>query len=142
MRFHRHLPRIATTLLRMTTDNELLVQRALGQLVGDGGVAAVEPLLSEDFRHHRPDGLVRTKSEWLADVGKALIQLAGMQVEIVHLLSGGDHVVVHTRRQLPDDGPAIVVVDILRIADGQIAEAWELIEPVAEATKHLSWWEL
>ncbi|TDD45110.1 nuclear transport factor 2 family protein [Kribbella antibiotica] len=124
----------------MTIENEQLVQKALGQLIGEGGVNAVEPLVSEDFRHHRPDGLVRTKSEWLADVGKALIPLAGMQVEIVHLLSGGDHVVVHTRRQLPDGGPAIVVVDILRIADGQIAEAWELIEPVAEAEAHLSWW--
>ena len=126
----------------MTTENEQLVQRALGQLVGDGGVAAVEPLLSPDFRHRRPDGLVRTKSEWLADVGRALIPLAGMRVEIVHLLSSGDHVVVHTRRQLPDDGPAILVVDILRIADGQIAEAWELIEPVGEAAAHLSWWQL
>lgn len=126
----------------MTTENEQLVQQALGQLLGPGGAAALEPLLSKDFRHHRPDGLVRTKSEWLTDVGKALIPLAGMQVEIVHLLSGGDLVVVHTRRQLPDSGPAIVVVDILRIADGLIAEAWEIIEPVAEAAAHLHWWEL
>ncbi|MFK4085667.1 nuclear transport factor 2 family protein [Kribbella sp. NPDC020789] len=126
----------------MTTANEQLVQNALGQLLGDGGPAALEPLLSNDFRHHRPDGHTRSKQEWLTDVGKALIPLAGMQVEIVHLLSGGDHVVVHTRRQLPDGGPAIVVVDILRIADGLIAEAWEIIEPVAEAAAHLHWWEL
>ena len=126
----------------MTTENEQLVQNALSQLLGEGGVAALEPLVSEDFRHHRPDGLTRTKGEWLADVGKNLIPLAGMQVEIVHLLSSGDHVVVHTRRQLPDGGPAIVVVDILRIEDGLIAEAWEIIEPVADAAANLHWWEL
>jgi len=126
----------------MTTQNKQLVQQALAQLIGEGGVKALEPLLSDDFRHHRPDGLTRTKPEWLTDVGNALTPLAGMKVEILHVLSDGDHVVVHTRRHLPGGGPGIAVVDILRIADHQITEAWELIEPVAEAESHLTWWKL
>ncbi|WBQ02161.1 nuclear transport factor 2 family protein [Kribbella sp. CA-293567] len=126
----------------MSLQNKQLVQQALGQLVGGGGVTALDPLLSNDFRHHRPDGGIRTKTEWLADVGTALTRLAGLEVEILHLLSDGDHVVVHTRRNLPGSGPVIAVVDVLRIADGRIAEAWELIEPVAEAEAHLTWWEL
>ncbi|NEA32391.1 nuclear transport factor 2 family protein [Streptomyces sp. SID13031] len=125
----------------MTTQNRQLVQQALSQLIGEGGVTALEPLLSDDFRHHRPDALTRTKTEWLTDVGNALTPLAELEVEILHLLSDEDHVIVHTRRHLPGGGPTIAVVDILRIADHQIAEAWELIEPATEAESHLTWWK-
>ena len=48
----------------------------------------------------------------LVAVRAALTATAGMQVEILHLLSDGDHVVVHSRRRLPDAGPEIVVVDV------------------------------
>ncbi|MEV6414117.1 nuclear transport factor 2 family protein [Kribbella sp. NPDC051718] len=126
----------------MTTENKQLVQQALAQLIGEGGVDAVEPLLSNDFRHHRPDGLTRTKTEWLTDVGNALTPLKEMKVEILHLLSDADHVVVHTRRHLPGGGPSIAVVDIIRVGDNQITEAWELIEPLTEAGAHLTWWEV
>jgi len=124
----------------MTTQNKQLVQQALGQLIGDGGVTALEPLLSNDFRHHRPDDRTRTKAEWLTDVGNALTHLAAMKVEILHVLSDGDHVVVHSRRHLPGGGPGIAVVDILRIADDQIAEAWELIDLVGAMTTAAVYW--
>jgi predicted SnoaL-like aldol condensation-catalyzing enzyme len=125
----------------MTTQNKQLVQQALSQLLGDGGATALEPFLSEDFRHHRPNGRTRTKPEWLTDVGNALTPLAGMEVEILHVLSDADHVVVHTHRHLAN-GPSIAVVDILRVTGNQITEAWELIEPSAEADSHLTWWEV
>jgi predicted SnoaL-like aldol condensation-catalyzing enzyme len=129
-------------MLPMTAQSKQLVQQALGQLIGEGGVKALEPLLSDDFRHHRPDGLTRTKTTWLTDVGNALTPLAGMEVEVRHLFSDADHVILHTHRHLPNGGPSIAVVDILRVTGNQITEAWELIEPVAEADSHLTWWEL
>ncbi|GGQ10565.1 putative SnoaL-like aldol condensation-catalyzing enzyme [Actinomadura coerulea] len=118
--------------------NKEIVQRALAELLTTGSTEGLRPLLSEDFAHHRPDAS-STKDEWLAAVEAALTPLAGMQVEIVHLLADGEHVVLHTRRRLPD-GPEIAVVDIWRIADGLLAEAWEIIEPVAQATANLTWW--
>lgn len=48
---------------------------------------------------------------------------------------------MHSRRQLPGAGPEIVVVDIWRIEEGLITEAWEIIEPVAQAAANLVWWE-
>ncbi|MFC7585270.1 nuclear transport factor 2 family protein [Nonomuraea antimicrobica] len=125
----------------MTTDNKSIVQRALAALVATGDVEALAPLLSDDFIHHRPDATSKSKAEWLAAVGAALVPLAGMQVEIQHVLADGDNVVMHSRRRLPDGGPEIVVVDIWRLDDGLIAEAWEIIEPVAQAAAHLAWWE-
>ncbi|MEU7799774.1 nuclear transport factor 2 family protein [Micromonospora arborensis] len=125
----------------MTTENKSIVQRALVGLVDSGDTDTLASFLSEDFIHHRPDSTTSTRAEWLAAVGAALGPTTGMQVEILHLVADSDHVVVHSRRRLPDGGPEIVVVDILRIADGSIAEVWEVIEPVAHATANLAWWE-
>ncbi|MZG20042.1 hypothetical protein GTY44_42330 [Streptomyces sp. SID5914] len=124
-----------------TTENKTIVGRALAELLTTGGVDALEPLLSDGFVHHRPDSTSSTKAEWLAAVREALVPLAGMQVEVVHLLSEGEHVVMHSRRRLPAAGPEIAVVDIWRIEDGLIAEGWEIIEPTAQAAANLVWWE-
>lgn len=124
----------------MTTDNKSIVQRALAELMETGGVEGLEPLLRDDFVHHRPDA-DSTKAQWLAAVRAALTPLAGMSVEVRHLLADGDHVVMHSRRRLPDGGPEIAVVDVWRVEDGLIAEGWEIIEPVAQAAANLAWWE-
>lgn len=126
----------------MTTENKNIVRRALAGLVETGNVDTLASLLSDDFVHHRPDSTTSTKSEWLAAVRTALGPTAGMRVDLLHLLADGDHVVVHSRRRLPDAGPEIVVVDVLRIEDGSIAEIWEVIEPVAHAPANLAWWEI
>ncbi|MFC8246160.1 nuclear transport factor 2 family protein [Streptomyces chartreusis] len=125
----------------MTTDSKNMIQRALAELLETGSVEALEPLLSDNFVHHRPDSTSSTKAEWLAAVQAALVPLADMQVEVHHLLADGDHVVLHSRRRLPDGGPEIVVVDIWRIDGWLVAECWEIIEPVAQAAANLVWWE-
>lgn len=125
----------------MTADNKSIVQRALAELLQTGSSDALGPFLSDDFLHHRPDSTSKTKAEWLAAVQSALTPLAGMQVEIEHLLADGDHVVMHSRRRLPDGGPETAVIDIWRIDGGLIAECWETIEPAAQAAANLTWWE-
>ncbi|MFF5258014.1 nuclear transport factor 2 family protein [Actinomadura viridis] len=125
----------------MTTENKNIVQRALAALIETGDVDALASVLSDEFVHHRPDSTSSTKAEWLAAVRTSLVPLAGMRVEIHHVLADGDHVVMYSRRRLPGEGPEIAVVDIWRLDDGQIAEAWEIIEPVAQAAANLVWWE-
>lgn len=129
------------TAQNLTTDNKSIVQQALTALVATGDVDALAPLLSDDFAHHRPDS-TSTKAEWLAAVRAALIPIAGLQVEIQHVLAEGDRVMMHSRRWLPGAEPGIVVIDIWRLHDGLIAEAWEIIEPVAQAAANFRWWEL
>ena len=123
----------------MTTDNKSIVERALAQLIGTGDVDALESLLSDDFVHHRPDSTSATKAEWLAAV--RAVPIADLRVEVHHVLADGDHVVMHSRRWLPDAGPGIAGVDIWRFDHGLIAEGWEIIEPVAQAAANMVWWE-
>jgi predicted SnoaL-like aldol condensation-catalyzing enzyme len=125
----------------MTTQNKTIVQRALAGLIETGDLDALAQSLSDDFVHHRPGSTTSTKGEWLAAVRAALVPLAGMQVQIHQVLADGDHVVVYSRRWLPDAGPEIAVVDIWRIDDGLITEGWEIIEPVAQVAANLVWWE-
>lgn len=124
----------------MTAANKRIVQSALARLIETGDVAALEGLLEDDFVHHRSDSTSSTKAEWLTAVRASLEGIAGMQVEIHHVLADGDHVVMYSRRWLPG-GPEIAVVDIWRMNDGRIAEAWEIIEPTAQAAANLVWWE-
>lgn len=123
----------------MTTQNKRIVERALAELIGTGDVDALEPLLSDDFVHHRPDSTSSTKAEWLAAV--RAVPIADLRVEVHHVLADGDHVVMHSRRWLPGAGPGIAGVDIWRLDDGLIAEGWEIIEPAAEAAAHVVWWK-
>ncbi|MEU7973073.1 nuclear transport factor 2 family protein [Micromonospora sp. NPDC049089] len=125
----------------MTTENKSIVGRALAGLVDTGDVDTLASYLSEDFTHHRSDSTTSTRAQWLAAVSAALGPTTGMRVDILHLLADGDHVVVHSRRRLPDGGPEIVVVDVLRIADGLIAQVWEVIEPAAQAAANDAWWD-
>ncbi|MGH3243053.1 MAG: nuclear transport factor 2 family protein [Spirillospora sp.] len=125
----------------MTTENMGIVQKAMAELIEKGEVDALASALSDGFVHHRPDAKARTKTEWLADVRAALVEIGDMRVEVLHVLGDGDHVVMHTRRSLPDSAPEVVVVDFLRFDGGLIVEAWEVIEPVAQAEANLRWWE-
>jgi predicted SnoaL-like aldol condensation-catalyzing enzyme len=122
------------------TDNKTVVQRAFAVLLETGDVDALASSIRDDFVHHRPGTTTSTKREWLAAVRAAQEPLAGMQVEILQVLGDGDHVVVHSHRRLPA-GPEITVVDIIRLDDGLVAEAWEIIEPVSQATANLTWWK-
>jgi predicted SnoaL-like aldol condensation-catalyzing enzyme len=123
----------------MTIDTKGIVQRALAGLLETGDVDALGALLRHDFVHHRPGPTTSTKAEWLGAVRAALPHLAGMRVEILQLLADGDRVVMHSRRGLPG-GPEIEVVDVWRVEDGLIAEAWEIIEPVDQVAANLLWW--
>ncbi|MCF2533768.1 nuclear transport factor 2 family protein [Yinghuangia soli] len=129
------------TTAHTTTDNKAVVQQALAALLASGDVDALASVLTDDFVHHRPDASAG-KEEWLAAVRAAYGHIAGMQVDVGHMLADGDLVMLHSRRRLPEGGPEITVVDIWRFAGGRIAEAWEIIEPTAEAAAHMAWWAL
>ena len=128
----------AATLAGMTTDNKTIVTQALQQMVATGGTDALEPLLREDFVHHKPDSTSSTRTEWLADV--RAVPIDRLRVEVLHLLADGDLVVLSTRRWLDGGGPGVAAVDIWRLANGLITEAWELVEPIADVAANLAWW--
>lgn len=126
-----------------TRENKAVVQLALAELIAHGDVDALGRRLTDGFVHHKPDGTSSTKPQWLAEVGTALaaVPFADLQVEVLHMLADGDHVVLYTRRRLPGSDSGIAVVDILRLDGGLIAEAWEIIEREDQVAANLAWWK-
>ena len=50
--------------------------------------------------------------------------------EIKRAFVDGDHVVVHGHvRPVPSE-PGLAVIDIFRVADGRVAEHWDVIQPI------------
>lgn len=50
--------------------------------------------------------------------------------EIKRAFVDGDHVIVHCHvRPVPSE-PGLAVIDIFRVADGRVAEHWDVIQPV------------
>jgi predicted SnoaL-like aldol condensation-catalyzing enzyme len=126
------------TLSAMGTDNKQIIEDALSKLIQTRDAGALEPFLHAEFLHHRPDS-TSNKAQWLAAV--RAVPLADLRVDILHLLSDGAYVVMHSKRSLATGGPEIAGVDIWRVANGLIAEGWEILEPVAEAADHFVWWK-
>lgn len=122
----------------MATDNKQLIQYALAELASTGNPAALDPLLHADFVHHRPDAK-RNKTQWLQAVRET--PLAELRVQIHHLLADGPYVVMHSRRWLATGGPEITGVDIWRVQDALIVEAWEILERNAHAADNMKWYD-
>ncbi|WP_026930778.1 nuclear transport factor 2 family protein [Glycomyces tenuis] len=123
----------------MTTGNKELIQEALERVVAAGDIDALAPYLSDDFVHHKPDSTSSTKEEWLA--GARLAPIADMQIEPLQVMEDGDFVMLYSRRSLPNVRSGIAVIDIWRIDDGKIVEAWEIIEALADVAANLAWWK-
>ena len=121
----------------MTTDNKHIIQHALTELLRTGDAAVLDPLLHADFVHHRPD-VTRNKAEWLQAVRAT--PLSELRVEIRHFLAEGPYVVMSSTRRLASGGPEIVGVDIWRVDNGLVVDAWETLEPRASAADNMQWW--
>lgn len=61
-------------------------------------------------------------------------QTPGAVHDVKRMFADGDHVIVHTHvRRWPDDR-GWAVVDIFRLADGLIAEHWDVVQDVPETS--------
>ena len=51
--------------------------------------------------------------------------------DIKRSFAEGDHVIVHYHVRRTPDEPGLAVVDIFRVADGLIAEHWDVVQDIA-----------
>lgn len=84
-------------------------------------------LLREDFVEHSP-GNPSGRDAWIEFIGTAPV--AGARLDLKRAVAEGDHVVLHYHLIPPGDERGVAVVDIWRLVDGQIAEHWDVVQPV------------
>lgn len=56
--------------------------------------------------------------------------------EVVRSFVDGDHVFLHVRVHMEPLNPDIAVMDIFRVADGRLAEHWDVEQPVPAEMAH------
>lgn len=109
--------------------NHALVMAMFEAVLQPLDATAVDRFIAPDYVQH--SALAPPGREAL----KAFLRQARQDTpEAVHDIKrsfvDGDHVIVHYHvRRTPDDA-GLAVIDIFRVADGRIAEHWDVIQPV------------
>lgn len=112
--------------------NKTLVRDYMTMLFGDKQVAtAVERYAAKDIVQHNPN---------LGDGADAVVEFLGTLVkdnprfsyDIKRLIAEDDMVVVHAHVKFSPEDRGAPVVDIFRLADGKVAEHWDVLQPIPE----------
>ena len=92
--------------------------------------AAFETYVAPDYIQHNPG--IADGREAAIEKLEPMFRGPGARFTISHILVGGAYAVIHLRGQGNANGPAAAVFDIYRIANGRIAEHWDVIQVISE----------
>ena len=107
--------------------NRAVVLQAFEQFAA-GNVESLRTVIREDFIEHSP-GNPSGRDAFMAFLAAAPV--AGAKLTLKRLIAADDYVVVHYRMDPPGQ-PALAVVDIWRLEDGQVVEHWDVVQPVPD----------
>ena len=106
--------------------NKQLAMRGFTEFAA-GNVAALRPLLREDFVEHSP-GTPSGRDAFIEFISTAPVAKA--RLDLRRVVADDEFVVMHYRMTTPEDD--VAVVDIWRFVDGQIVEHWDVLQPVQD----------
>ena len=110
-------------------ENRKFVLEAFDTLFNKRDYAAAERFWSPDYIQH--SAIIAPGRDGLFDLVKA--SPAELRYENGLVVASGDYVMLHGRFSGTGTPANMIVVDILRIEDGQLAEHWDVIQE--EATR-------
>ncbi|MFI1203620.1 nuclear transport factor 2 family protein [Streptomyces sp. BHT-5-2] len=91
-------------------------------------------LLTEDFTNHHPGAGVGPDRTIDSFREHAATPFPDFALTIHRVLAEGDQVWTHGVVRVAPDAPPVIVVDLWRIADGRLAEHWDVGQAVPEGT--------
>ncbi|BCJ47838.1 hypothetical protein GCM10010168_21970 [Actinoplanes ianthinogenes] len=117
----------------MSNDHSTLVRDYLEVVWNQGRTERAADYLAEDLIQHNPH-LPDGRAPLVDYIEGARKQMPDLRFDVRRTIAEGDLVVAHSLFTAGDGGVAMAVVDIVRIADGVIAEHWDATETVPAAT--------
>jgi predicted SnoaL-like aldol condensation-catalyzing enzyme len=111
--------------------NKALVLKAINGVFADRNPAIVDELFSPDYRQHNPQ--IPNGPDAIKGVLGKLPENFGYEPGLV--IADGDYVAVHGRYVGWGPKP-MVAIDIFRVANGKVAEHWDVMQeevPAAQA---------
>ena len=113
-----------------TATKERFLQ-AFGAFVA-GDFEELRGVLREDFIEHSP-GNPSGRDAWIEYLKTSPI--ASAQLDLKRVIADDVYVVVHYHLIDAPDSPGFAVVDIWRFEDGLVAEHWDVVQPVPDASQ-------
>jgi predicted SnoaL-like aldol condensation-catalyzing enzyme len=119
------------TTTTVTQHNKELALRGFAEFAA-GNVEFLRTLLREDFVEHSP-GNPSGRDAFIDFLAAAPVN--GSELDLKRVVAEGDYVVMHYHMTPRGDERGVAVVDIWRFADGQIAEHWDVMQPVPDSAE-------
>lgn len=123
----------------MRSETELanlrLVERVYADVLGPIDSGAVDGLFDPGYIQHNPN--IATGAEALKGMlDRARARYPQAEHRVKRMVADGDLVVAHVHVIFEPGTPGLAAVDIFRIADGRIAEHWDVAQPVSTEPKN------
>jgi predicted SnoaL-like aldol condensation-catalyzing enzyme len=115
--------------------NLRLVKRIYEEVLGPIDSGAVDALFDPSYIQHNPNAA--TGSQGLKEMlDRAKVKYPKAEHRVKRLLVDGDLVAAHVHVVFNPGDAGFAVVDIFRIANGRIAEHWDVMQPITASTKN------
>ena len=116
--------------------NKKLVLDFYQALYGDKDSTAIDKYIADDIKQHNP--LLKDGKEWLKDALRPFLENPNIQktkIEIPQVAADGDMVWLLAKDVAPN-GKVFARVNIFRVDNGKIVEAWKVSEPVPDKSEN------
>jgi predicted SnoaL-like aldol condensation-catalyzing enzyme len=115
--------------------NRRLVERIYAEVLGPVDSGAVDALFDPGYIQHNPGAA--TGSQGLKEMlDRAKVKDPKCEHRVKRMLVDGDLVAVHVHVIFNPGEEGFAVVDIFRIANGMIAEHWDVMQPITAGSKN------
>jgi predicted SnoaL-like aldol condensation-catalyzing enzyme len=111
-----------------TERNRTIVLTAFAEFA-KGNLEHLRDVIAADFVEHSP-GNPSGRDAFVDFLRTAPV--AGATLDLKRVVADGAYVVLHYRMTTPDAPRGVAVADIWRLADGLIAEHWDVVQPVPD----------
>ncbi|MEP7239475.1 MAG: nuclear transport factor 2 family protein [Devosia sp.] len=114
----------------LTEQNKQLVTTAYQALFGDHDLTALDRYWADTYIQHNPymsDGREAVKQalkQW------GILDAPKQKISFLRVIAESDLVMTQIAQPGQKNGPPTVIVDIFRVADGKIAEHWDVTQQV------------
>lgn len=115
--------------------NLRLVERIYEEVLGPIDAGAVDGLFDPGYIQHNPNAA--TGAAGLKEMlERAKIRYPNAEHRVKRMLVDGDLVAAHVHVIFHPGEEGFAVVDIFRIANGRIAEHWDVMQPITASMKN------
>lgn len=115
--------------------NKLLVAGFYAKVCNARDLGAIKEFVAEDYIQHNPH-IANGRAQLEVFLAPLLKSLPESRTTVVRLMADGDLVMAHVLFQRNPNDRGMAFVDIFRIADGKLAEHWDVKEDIPEETQN------